>query len=562
MARAKSARRPTRAAATKRAKPVEPVPPGDHSPAPPTPEALHGWIAEHLDIHIAQDSLIDGHAAPFDYLVHAFFEGRYRRGPSGWALAAADSPRSPDCVVWANRGGGKTFLGALATLLDMVFKPGVQVRILAGSLEQSGHMHEHLRGFFELPAFAPMVRGAVTSRRIVLTNGSRVQVLSASERSVRGTRVNKVRCDEVDLFDRQIWNAAQLTTRSKRLPGPWGDSVSGAVEALSTMQNPYGLMWGLVTDRHGAGTDTVRAGAPPRALFRWGVVDALEHCPPERPCDRCGLHDDCAGRAKLRPPDRAGHLAVDDALAQKARVDRQTWKSEMLCLRPARSDTVYPEFETDLHVLDEGDARLRARAPIAYFAGMDFGWRSETVVLLASLDAAGTLVVEREHAAARLTINDHVAMIRSWVDQGATDALNPVLDPRRGIEWISIDPAGAATNDQTARSNAALLRAAGFTVRVRRHAVRDGLRLVRARLAPALAIDPDQRPADGQAPPPRLFVHARCRRLIECLQRYRYTGAEQSAEPDKREGFDHACDALRYLVVGLDLHHPVRRRDY
>ena len=37
-------------------------------------------------------------------------------------------------------------IGAVATLLDMLFKPGVQVRILAGSKEQSGKMYGYLGG--------------------------------------------------------------------------------------------------------------------------------------------------------------------------------------------------------------------------------------------------------------------------------------------------------------------------------------------------------------------------------------------------------------------------------
>ena len=42
-----------------------------------------------------------------------------------------------------------TYERAIATLLDMVHKPGIQVRILGGSLEQSCRMHEHLRRMLE-----------------------------------------------------------------------------------------------------------------------------------------------------------------------------------------------------------------------------------------------------------------------------------------------------------------------------------------------------------------------------------------------------------------------------
>src|SRR5438552_4677425 len=66
------------------------------------------------------------HNTPFDYLKRVYFEP------------------AKDVVVWAPRGGGKTRMGAAATLLDLLHKPGVQVRILGGSLEQSRRMWEHL----------------------------------------------------------------------------------------------------------------------------------------------------------------------------------------------------------------------------------------------------------------------------------------------------------------------------------------------------------------------------------------------------------------------------------
>ena len=56
----------------------------------------------------------------------------------------------------------------------------------------------------------------------------------------------------------------------------------------------------------------------------------------------------------------------------------------MLCLRPRRGDAVYPEFDPAVHVLHPGDPRLDQgiRGEVVWHAGMDFGIRSESVVLL------------------------------------------------------------------------------------------------------------------------------------------------------------------------------------
>ena len=93
------------------------------------------------------------------------------------------------------------------------------------------------------------------------------------------------------------------------------------------------------------------------------------------------------------------------------------------------------------------------------------------------------------------------------------------------------------------------LKKAGMSVRSRRLSVAEGIELTRARLKGPRG--------------PRLFIHKRCERLIECLQRYHYpTDRPESTEPDKRDGFDHAVDALRYLVVNLDRPHTCVRTEY
>src|SRR5690606_7299407 len=129
------------------------------------------------------------------------------------------------------------------TALDLIFKPGIEVRLLAGSLEQARRMHAHLRDLFDRPGPASMVEGRVTERRLRLTNGSQAEILAQSQTSVRGTRVQKLRCDEVELFDPDVWEAAQLVTRSKEC-GPV--RVRGSIECLSTMHVPYGIMHDLV----------------------------------------------------------------------------------------------------------------------------------------------------------------------------------------------------------------------------------------------------------------------------------------------------------------------------
>lgn len=494
---------------------------------PADAEALHAWLREQLRVDVPREAVAEGSVAPFDYLVHTFFEGR----GSMSGLAERGRRRSPvDSVVWACRGGGKTFLGAVATLLDMVFKPGIEVRVLGGSMDQSKRLHAHLRRLLDARVnaeLAGMVEGNILSERVRFKNGSAVELLSQSQASVRGTRVQKLRCDEVDLFKEDVWEAAQLTTMGKRC-GEF--EVRGSIDCLSTMHVPHGVMHEVVGE----------AKAGRRALFRWGVMDVVGACGEEYSCGggpggvRCGLWGECGGRAKGFGEGRGGHLPVADVLAMKGRVALSTWKSEMLCERPTRKDAVLPEFERARHVVEALPFGAGAEG-LTWVAGMDFGWRSPTVVVWGAVDEEGVLWIVAERSVSMETMDRHIeAVVRGLPEEGRERGWP-------GCSWIGVDPAGMNRHEQTGMSNVGMMRAAGLVVKARRLGLHEGLGLLRARLAPA----------DGG--PPRLRVHARCEKLIESLERYHYPRDDgESDQPWKGDGFDHAVDALRYVVQNLD----------
>ncbi len=517
---------------------------------PPRDRAeLAAWLRRHSGLRVPGEAVIAGHASPLDYLAHSFFEGRGRWVSAAeladGAIAAGGAPVTPptpvDSVVWANRGGGKTFLGAVATLLDMVFKPGIEIRILGGSLEQSRRMHAHLRRLFDPrnEAMAALVDGRITERRLRLTNGSVVELLAQSQTSVRGTRVQKLRCDEVDLFDPEVWDAAQLTTRSGTFGGMF---VPGSVECLSTMHVPWGMMHRL----------TREAAEGKRALFRWGVVDVLGECPEERRCrgkltageheddptpraGDCPLWGECGGCAKRskRPEREPGHIPITDAIGLKARVSLTTWNAEMLCLRPRRTDSVYPEFEHAAHVREDGPFENIDPPSERWFAGMDFGFRAPTAVIWGALAADGTLWILDERCEVGRLVEEHGQALLTG-------------RARRREAWaapafVAVDPAGLAVSDQTGRSSVQILRGMGLTVRTLRKDIKSGLELVRARL----------RPADATQPP-RLFIHPRCTSLIEALEKYHYPSEDPENRSPVKDGADHMADALRYLVQNLE----------
>lgn len=533
---------------------------------PLTPDQLHRFVRVMVRVDIPRHAIVPGHDGPFEYLISSFFENQSTAGSPpligegdthdlvGHASTEDPSrgghvgpPGGGDLLIWANRGGGKTFLGAVATLMDLLFKPGIQIRILGGSLEQSSKMYRYLTDFFRRPWLHAMLAKPATQRRIELIHGSAVEVLAQSERSVRGQHVHKLRCDEVELFKPEIWQAAQLITRS----GCCGPThVRGRVEGLSTMHRPFGLMSQLVDRAHQQGAKSLR-------LLRWCALDVIQRCPPQRDCDVCPLWDDCQGAAKHA----AGFLAIDDLIAHKQRISSEVWASEVMCQRPRRSDLVFPDFQptpavehdsdklsfSTGHLLaqtsQEEDASvlrgLIKNGSCQWVAGVDFGLRSPFVFLWVRVGvrpsetaADGVVEVLDEYAQAGLTLDQHLRAIqlRGW--------------PKPA--WLGVDPAGHQRNSHTGQSDVQLLTRNDYQVRAMRSNIRDGIERVRRRLDHGL-----------------LLIHPRCVKLIRAMMNYHFDPNHPDCDQPVKDGPDHLCDALRYLIINLEHNaSPVTVRNY
>ena len=231
----------------------------------------------------------------------------------------------------------------------------------------------------------------------------------------------------------------------------------------------------------------------------------------------------------------------------KGRVSLVVWESEMLCLRPRVTGSVFPEFDWTAHVLGQGrveeilsnqprvvrkgdgqEDRCALAWPIGglrLVAGMDFGLRAPTVILWGVVDSLGVLTIIDEYVHTGRTIAEHVGHIKA----------SPLGLP----EAVWCDPAGHARNDQTGVSAIGVMVAAGVNAKGRGTGIAEGIEALRARLAPA---------AGG----PTLRISASCTHLLKSLLRYRYNERDPSDEVPMKDGSDHAVDALRYLVMGLE----------
>ena len=452
--------------------------------APRTKADLLNYVKAYLGIDLPDISLCRDHATPADYLWHCYN-----------ADFVSPAPANADCVVWAGRGGGKTVIAAIATLLDCIFKPNCQVRILAGSETQAGRLYDYLVQYVN-NGFDSFLAGPIRKSKCVFLNGSSVEVLTQSAASVRGRHVHKLRCDEVELFGSQVFSAAKFVTQST-------NGLVAAMETISTMHKPFGLMHKLVTD----------SGDTP--VFKWCMFEVIEKCT-DRSCSRCPLDSDCAGRAKRA----MGYLKIDDCITQMKRSSRAGFESEMLCKRPSLENTVFAQYNPDLHVTPiEYDVKL----PL--YRAIDFGFVNPFVCLWIQVDGDGTVRVIDEYIKSRETIDTHAIAVKKRT-ACTEDAVAATF----------CDPAGVGVNDVTGSSPVSRLRAVGIRPRFRRSSITDGIEMVRRALCNGT----------GKS---SLLISPRCGRLIEAMQCYHYPESAADELPHKDGIYDHPIDALRYFFV-------------
>ncbi|MFP4105102.1 MAG: hypothetical protein ACLFVU_03335 [Phycisphaerae bacterium] len=440
---------------------------------------LRAAVKELFDIDVPERSVCGHHDSPMDYLEAAFFH-------------------QPDMVVWANRGGGKTMMAAIATLMDGLYHAPVQIRVLGGSFEQSDKLGAYIKDFLrqrdELAAEDP------TRDRVRLIGCSEIRMLTQSQRAVRGLHVQKIRCDEVDLFDPGVWQAVQFATRSS-------ESMRGSIEVLSTLHRSGGLMDNLVR--------RARAGKSGYRLFRWCLWDVIERCT-DRECAECPLQPDCNGLARRAD----GFFSIDDAIAIRGRSSRAAWETEMLCRGAKRDWLVFREFDQSRHVRE-----VSYVPDWPLYRAIDFGYRSPLVCLWVQLTPVGSVHVIGEYIQSHRPISHH-----------AREMLRQDPGPVRATY---VDPAGRQREATSGVACTDLLAAAGIPCTWRQSQINAGLELIRESLAPA----------DGQ---PRLVISPRCEGLIDAFGSYHYPAERRdgsTTENPAKDGPDHAIDALRYFFV-------------
>lgn len=201
----------------------------------------------------------------------------------------------------------------------------------------------------------------------------------------------------------------------------------------------------------------------------------------------------------------------------------------------------FTNFRRELHVLDDfSDGRA-----LEWFAALDYGFHHYTVALLGCSDSEGNITIVDEHAARNWIVQRHGEAIKAMF------ARHRVQLPAPGLgQYARVLQRFVAGADVFARQSDGLTIAKqyadlGINLRLANTDRVNGWAEMLARFGDPTASPPVR---------PRLFIHRRCSRLIECLPSLQHdpTRPEDVLKVDPDDdgiGGDDAADAARYLVA-------------
>ena len=162
------------------------------------------------------------------------------------AFADAYFARSSMSVWLASRGlGGKSFLLALLALTEATTLK-IDAAVLGGSGEQSARVLDAMTDFWQYPDAPHYLLLGDVAREQRFSWGNTVNSLMASSRSVRGGHPSRLRLDEVDEMDLDIFDAAMGQPMGK-------NGVPAQTVASSTHHYPNGTMTEILkraADKH------------------------------------------------------------------------------------------------------------------------------------------------------------------------------------------------------------------------------------------------------------------------------------------------------------------------
>jgi hypothetical protein len=279
--------------------------------APRTKEEFAVYCSLFLNVRFPHPKVCENHQSPLD------------------AIWAAYSEEDDSLIWYAMRGSGKTYKLSCLTYMESIFKPKCGITILGGSLEQSQRAIGYLGQMWSLE-HAPkhlLSGGSVAGRGYKLNNGSWVTALAASGKSVRGPHPAKLRLDEVDEMDEQIYQSSLGQPKANF-------GIKDNILISSTLHHPFGLMSEIIDNRFETG----------HKLYQW-CVEEVKH------------------------PN--GFWSKEEIERRKRQITQVMWEAEYELKRPKMGDSIW-DFITIDKAWQRGQS-IDYHPKVICEAGIDWG---------------------------------------------------------------------------------------------------------------------------------------------------------------------------------------------
>lgn len=252
-------------------------------------------------------------------------------------------------VIWACRAGSKTFLyGGLDTWYKSCLHPRLETKILGGSEGQSQLSYEAINTFWKLTELEteflahPMLKQSGEWK-----HGSKISILAASSKSVRGPHPQVLKLDEVDEIDETVYNDALSQPQAKY-------GYPSSLGQFSTNHNIDGQM-----DR--AIQKAVAVGTP---IYRYCVWEVLESCK-DYTCSTCKLSSICPG---IHMKQADGYYTIGDFVNKMQTLSWDAIQRDWLCVKVGRGDLVYQEeWDEEVNLVNRN---LKLEEPV----GLSLDW--------------------------------------------------------------------------------------------------------------------------------------------------------------------------------------------
>jgi len=273
-------------------------------------DGLWEYINDNFGIAIPRKAICEDHNAPFDFVADVFFQ------------------KVQNAIALANRTGGKTTDFAILDVLNSYYWPECETATAGAIEEQAKKCYGYFQNWINnIPIFNERVLDLLM-RETKFTNGSMVQILTGTMSGVNSPHPQKAFLDEIELM---MWNIIQ---EAFSMPQSKGE-ILGQLILTSTRKFAFGPMERLLDEAEERGFD----------VYRWCVMETIEKHDPEI-CRKSVFAEDCQGRCL----ECNGYLKLEDVIAAKMRLDKDTWDSQWMCKRPSQKALVYPQFNEAFHV--------------------------------------------------------------------------------------------------------------------------------------------------------------------------------------------------------------------